>query len=536
MKSRLRLQKRLNKTFIAALTLMLGAIGVLLWPSGSRAQQEPNRQLVQSGSANANGAKRIALVIGNGAYTKAPPLKNPPNDARDVAATLRTLGFDVTSGINVNQRDMKRLIREFGQKLKAGGSGLFYYAGHGVQSKGRNYLIPVDADIQSEAEVEDSGVDASLVLNFMDDAQNGLNIVILDACRNNPFARSFRSASNGLAQVDAPTGTLIAYATAPGHVASDGTARNGLYTSELLKQMRVPGLSVTDMFMRVRAEVMKQTGHKQVPWEASSLVGSFYFSGPKNDGSASPAANELKVDPAAFELSYWETIKNSTSADDFKSYLEKYPTGQFTALAKNKITNLGTSKPSESPSSGAESSTELAFWDSIKNSTNIDDFNAYLKHYPNGTFAQLANNRINALNTSAAEKEKANSDKRNADEIAARVETFQGTFGAKTFLFNVFANGSLIVTANGISFACDANKSCSLCGDVCKDSGEIACSQFASASIDGSAIRQIQAGRSHAHNVNNYRFNAASPDEAARALAAVRGVCKPKPQIILRPK
>ena len=229
--------------------------------------------------------RRIALVIGNGAYTNAPTLKNPPNDARDMAATLKALGFDVTSGINTNQRDMKRLIREFGQKLKAGGSGLFYYAGHGVQSKGRNYLIPVDADIQSEAEIEDMGVDMQLVLNFMDDAQNGLNIVILDACRNNPFASSSRSATGGLAQVDAPTGTLIAYATAPGTVARDGSGQNGLYTSELLKQMRASGQSATDMFMNVRAEVMKQTGNKQVPWEASSLVGNFYFAGKPNGKS-----------------------------------------------------------------------------------------------------------------------------------------------------------------------------------------------------------------------------------------------------------
>src|SRR5882724_5398343 len=269
--------------------------------------QEPNRQLVQTNSGPTSTAKRIALVIGNGAYTSAPPLKNPPNDARDMTAALKTLGFDVTSGINVNQRDMKRLIREFGVKLKGGGSGLFYYAGHGVQSKGRNYLIPIDADNQSEAEVEDSGVDASLILNYMDDAQNGLNIVILDACRNNPFARSFRSATDGLAQVDAPTGTLIAYATAPGRVASDGTGQNGLYTSELLKQMRVPGLSATEMFMRVRAEVMKQTGSKQVPWEASSLVGTFYFTGAAATSPAAAAtnapANQSRDDTAAFELS-----------------------------------------------------------------------------------------------------------------------------------------------------------------------------------------------------------------------------------------
>ena len=209
-----------------SLATLLPLILTICFPAQLYAQQD--RQLTQNGSASSVAAsKRLALVIGNGAYTSAPPLKNPPNDARDMAASLRTLGFDVTSGINVNQKDMKRLIRDFGLKLKGGGSGLFYYAGHGVQSKGRNYLIPVDAEIQSEAEVEDSGVDASLVLNYMDDAQNGLNIVILDACRNNPVARSFRSANDGLAQVDAPTGTLIAYATAPGRVASDGAGQNG---------------------------------------------------------------------------------------------------------------------------------------------------------------------------------------------------------------------------------------------------------------------------------------------------------------------
>jgi hypothetical protein len=283
-------------------------------------------------------------VIGNGAYTNAPPLKNPPNDARDIAATLTTLGFTVASGINVNQREMKRLIREFGLNLKGGGAGLFYYAGHGVQSKGRNYLIPIDATIQSEPEVEDFGVDVNLVLNFMDDAQNGLNIVILDACRDNPFGRSFRSASNGLAQVDAPTGTLIAYATAPGRVASDGAGRNGLYTSELLRQMPVPGLGITDVFMRVRAEVMKQTGNKQVPWEASSLVGSFYFTAPSVTATNPPVTNSLTagpaVDPAAIELSYWDSIKNSNDPELFKAYVEKYPNGHFVMLANNKLRQI----------------------------------------------------------------------------------------------------------------------------------------------------------------------------------------------------
>ena len=421
MKANFQTKRLRSKTVVLALTFMLGAIGLLLYSPGSQAQQDPNRQLVQTSSTNTNTSRRVALVIGNGAYTNAPPLKNPPNDARDMAANLKTLGFDVSSGVNVSQREMKRLIREFGQKLKAGGNGLFYYAGHGVQARGHNYIIPVDADIQSEADVEDSGVDVGLVLNYMDDAQNGLNIVILDACRNNPFSRSFRSASEGLAQVDAPTGTLIAYATAPGRVAADGVGANGLYTSELLKAMRVPGLTATDMFMQVRAEVMKRTGNKQVPWEASSLVGSFYFSGSptnlslSNAGANNAAPSEPRFDAAAFEYNYWDSIKNSTSDDDFKAYLAKYPNGQFADLARNRIKSLEVAaKPTEPPptSSGTDAATEVAFWDYIKNSSNVEDFQAYLKKYPNGAFAELANNRVRALETAIREKEKTEEAKR----------------------------------------------------------------------------------------------------------------------------
>jgi len=332
----------LLKARISLIVLVPALLFVSLPGTSEKAQSsQTNRQLQRdAGQANKSTERRIALVIGNGAYTSAPALKNPPNDARDMAATLKALGFEVTSGINVNQRDFKRLIREFGVSLKTGGSGLFYYAGHGVQSRGRNFLIPIDADIQSEAEVEDSGVDVNLVLNFMDDAQNGLNIVILDACRNNPFGRSFRSAENGLAQIDAPTGTLIAYATAPGRVAADGTGENGLYTAELLKQMRVPGLSVTEMFMHVRAEVMKQTASKQVPWEASSLVGTFYFSNPTKTKAGSQSNSAAEPNSSAFELSYWDSIKNSTDPQDFKAYLTKYPNGQFTALAHNNLRRL----------------------------------------------------------------------------------------------------------------------------------------------------------------------------------------------------
>jgi hypothetical protein len=506
--------------------------------------QESNRQLVQNGSQSATtNSKRIALVIGNGAYASAPPLKNPPNDARDMAATLKTLGFDVTSGVNLTQRDMKRLIREFGMKLKNGGSGLFYYAGHGVQSKGRNYLIPVDANIQSEAEVEDSGVDAGLVLNFMDDAQNGLNIVILDACRNNPFARSFRSASDGLAQVDAPTGTLIAYATAPGRVASDGANQNGLYTAELLKQMRTPGLSVTDMFMRVRAEVMKQTASKQVPWEASSLVGSFYFAG--TPGESSAATNPTKIDPVAFELSYWETIKNSSNADDFKAYLARYPQGQFVELAKNRIETMSSTKPVETSmpvtSGGA---TELAFWDAIKNSTSADDYRAYLEKYPNGEFAGLARRRLAPLE--ANEKEKAGKNFSDATKdstgeaaLDPNAKAFTGYLGIMSAGFTA-RPGKMVLAATGIQFVWDKgiagitdnNKAADFKLHPDPVPLLLQCSYFNLARTDGLFIREI--------NTNNpavlaevtgwggaiLRFRASSPTEAVNVLAAVREFCK----------
>lgn len=221
--------------------------------------------------------QRVALVIGNSAYTDA-PLNNPINDAVDVASALRELGFEVLLRQNSSQRDMKQAIREFGHKLSRGGVGLFYFAGHGVQWRGRNYLVPIGAQIHREADVEDETVDANFVLAQMEEARNRVSIVILDACRNNPYSRGFRSATRGLAQMDATSGTLIAFATAPGAVAADGDGRNGVYTKHLLRQMREGGVPVELMLKRVRDAVMAETKDRQVPWESSSLRGAdFYF-------------------------------------------------------------------------------------------------------------------------------------------------------------------------------------------------------------------------------------------------------------------
>lgn len=220
--------------------------------------------------------RRVALVIGNGAYKKA-PLRNPVNDAYDMAEALRIIGFEVIHKENTSQRSMENAIRDFGKRLRKGGVGLFYFAGHGIQVKGINYLIPVDARIESESDVKYECVDAGRVLGKMEDAGNDLNIVVLDACRDNLFARGFRSNRRGLARMDAPKGSLIAYATAPGSVAADGIGRNGVYTKHLLEHMKTPCLTVEQVLKRTRIDVMNETEDKQVPWESSSLTGDFYF-------------------------------------------------------------------------------------------------------------------------------------------------------------------------------------------------------------------------------------------------------------------
>jgi uncharacterized caspase-like protein len=235
---------------------------------------------------------RIALVIGNGRYASS-PLINPPNDAQLIASTLTNLGFEVISRRNSNQTEMKRAIQEFGTRLEAAGPnavGLFYYAGHGVQLNGGNFLIPVGANIARDSDVEIEAVSADWVMQQMRYARNRLNIVILDACRNNPFARSLRSADRGLAKMDAPAGVMIAYSTAPGDVASDGAGTNSPYSEALAKAMRENNQPIEQVFKRTRIAVMAATSSRQTPWESSSLTGDFYFIGSDKAGAAVSSA------------------------------------------------------------------------------------------------------------------------------------------------------------------------------------------------------------------------------------------------------
>lgn len=223
---------------------------------------------------------RTALIIGNADYTES-PLKNPGNDARDMADALTRIGFETTLVVDVDRRAMGKSIRDFGKKLRQrGGVGLFYYAGHGMQIDNRNYLIPVDAPMEEEDEVPYESVDVGSVLAKMESAGNSLNVIILDACRNNPFPSQFRSSSRGLARVEAPIGSLVVYSTAPGSVADDGHGRNGIFTGHLLEQLRTPGLSLSETVRRTRAAVVKTTKRAQVPWESSSLLNDIAFTKP----------------------------------------------------------------------------------------------------------------------------------------------------------------------------------------------------------------------------------------------------------------
>lgn len=226
---------------------------------------------------------RVALVIGNQDYQDA-PLKNPVNDANDLSEALHQLGFTVITKINVTHREMERSLREFKQKITPNSVALFYFSGHGVQMNGKNYLLPVGQTIYGPEEIRFKSVQADFVLAKMESAGSKVNIVVLDACRNNP-SKGIRGTGQGLAAMDAE-GAFIAYSTGPGSFALDNAReRNGLYTKNLLKTLKTPGLQIEELFRRVRYKVSKESDKKQVPWTASGLYGEkpFYFIPPQEN-------------------------------------------------------------------------------------------------------------------------------------------------------------------------------------------------------------------------------------------------------------
>jgi formylglycine-generating enzyme required for sulfatase activity len=285
---------------------------------------------------------RIALVIGNSLYKDA-PLKNPVNDAADMAKTLSKMGFKVDKLLNARRRDMKKAISQFGNKLHQENTiGLFYFAGHGVQVDGSNFLLPIGAEVESEADIEFEAINAGRILSQMSRAGNGLNMVILDACRNNPFARSFRSSTRGLARMDAPKGSLILYATSPGDVAADGSGRNGLFTEKLMHHINQPGLKIEDVFKQTAISVSQQSRQKQVPYIEGVILGDFYFQPKKKTAEIvkKEPAKEKKKKTENAEHRFWDAVIQDPGKDMLLAYLEQYPNGHYTSIANIKLKKL----------------------------------------------------------------------------------------------------------------------------------------------------------------------------------------------------
>jgi len=320
-------------------------------------------------AAHAETESRLALLIGNSAY-RSSPLANPVNDVRLMESALKDAGFTVIKAENASIREMRRLVRDFGDKLKAsGGVGLFYFAGHGVQVRGENFLVSTDSDIRNEEEVADDAVNASVILDRMQSAGNRMNLIILDACRNNPFAVRSRTAVSGLANMNAPSGSLVAYATAPGSVASDGNGKNGLYTQHLARVIRESSLPVEEVFKQVRAAVRHDSNNQQTPWENTALEGQFFFKAPVQVVAPAPAPVTVRPsgpDSSAMEMALWDSAKTATTVGELQAYLNRYPNGFFSDMAKARIAAISSSAGEKAAEAAQKAANERAASEAAK--------------------------------------------------------------------------------------------------------------------------------------------------------------------------
>ncbi|MEW2914715.1 caspase family protein [Leisingera sp. JC11] len=341
--------------------------------------------------------ERLALVIGNSAYGAVSELDNPVRDARLMAETLEGLGFDVTLAADAKQIEMKRAIAQFGRKLRSAGedaTGLFYYAGHGVQSFGSNYLLPVDVALADAADLDLMAIEAQSVLRQMASARNRTNIVILDACRNNPFKAVADLNESGLAEMKAPTGTFLAYATAPGDVALDGEGENSPFTEALAREIVVPGAPVEQVFKQVRRAVLEQSGGKQTPWDTSSLVSDFAFAA---------AAPEVVMSAAEMEeAQIWASIKASRDAMQIMLFLRGYGDGRYADEARALLAELvqeelQNGKPAAAEAPASVQDAETAMFQAAQGDGSKAAYEAYLMAYSEGQFAEMAAAEVAAL-------------------------------------------------------------------------------------------------------------------------------------------
>ena len=343
---------------------------------------------------------RIALVIGNSAYGSVSPLDNPVNDAKLITEKLQGLGFEVRHLSDSNQIEMKRAIAQFGRDLRMGGEdavGLFYYAGHGVQSFGSNYLLPVDVALSDPADLDLMAVEARSVLHQMASASNKTNIVILDACRNNPFEDLADMDDNGLAEMKAPTGTFLAYATDPGGVALDGDAGNSPFTLSLAEHIETPGMAIEQLFKKVRVDVLSETRGLQTPWDTSSLTQDFAFA----------VETETLIVAHRNEEEYWQDVVASRDPVQIMLFMRTYPESTHAAKANDLLKTVlaesfGTLTP---PDGSAEEQTEIAeatetdrlMYELAQADDTIHSYEVYLHSFPSGAFSDAAVERLAAL-------------------------------------------------------------------------------------------------------------------------------------------
>ncbi len=363
--------------------------------------------LVMCAALSARAEERIALVVGNSAYATVTSLDNPGNDAQLIATTLERQGFDVRLLMDASQIEMKRGIAQFGRDLRSAGSdatGLFYYAGHGVQSFGANYLLPVDVELNDAADLDLVGVDAQTVLRQMYSAANRTNIVILDACRNNPFSDIPEFGDSGLAEMQAPRGTFLAYSTAPGSVALDGASGNSPFTSAVVDHMNKPGVSIERMFREVRISVLEATHGMQTPWDSSSLTSEFIF-------NRSDAGEEAAPTDQGDEA--WAMAQASGDTIDLILFLRSHPGSRHADEAQALLTaRLRDRAPGqregpdgsetmvvvepERPSGGGLTAEEQMFA-AARADGSATSYEAYLARYPNGVFSDMARSDLARL-------------------------------------------------------------------------------------------------------------------------------------------
>lgn len=352
------------------------------------------------GAAAEEPEARLALVVGNAAYSSVTELDNPANDAVLIAGSLIASGFDVTLLVDATQDEFKRAVAEFGRSLRASGPetvGLFYYAGHGIQSFGANYLLPVDAELSDAADLDLVALEAASVLRQMASARNRTNIMILDACRDNPFENVRDLNDNGLAEMNAPPGTFLSYATGPGAVALDGIGENSPFSAALAEAMTIEGKAIEQVFKAVRVQVIDETQGRQTPWDTSSLTRDFVFR----------AAAKVSPEEQA-ERRLWDAVKTSKDSVQILLFLRTHPDTQFREEAEAllralvvdelggaKTVTAATPEPEPEPEqpatrTGGPGEDEVALFERARTSGDLADYEAYLEAFPSGIFAELA--------------------------------------------------------------------------------------------------------------------------------------------------